>query len=75
MPYDRFVKLYQDLEQQYGNLNGVTRRAFDVEGRGNPMYWRAVIDADFVYQKKTLRFEFVFHKEGDRWAILGSKQL
>lgn len=75
MSYDQFADLYQNLEQQHGNLETVTLQAFQVHGSGTPVYWRAVIDADFVYQKQTLRFEFVFHKETGRWLIFGFEQL
>jgi hypothetical protein len=75
MPYDQFVKLHRDLQEQYGPLTAVARQTYSVHGGGTPMYWKAVIDADFVYQRKTLRFEFVLHKEGERWVIFGAEQL
>jgi hypothetical protein len=75
MPYDQFVRLYKSLQDQYGPLKSAKRVAYEVHGRGSPMFWRGVIDADFAYEKKTLRFEFVFHKEGDRWVLFGAEQL
>ncbi len=39
------------------------------------MYWKAVIDADMQYERKTLRFQFVFHKESGRWMLYGYEQL
>lgn len=75
MPYDEFIKLYNNLEDQNGRLKAITRQAYEVHGKGTPMYWSAVIDADFVYDKKTLRFEFVFHKEESRWVVFGFEQL
>jgi hypothetical protein len=75
MTYDRFVSMYKSLQGEYGALRSAKRTAYDVRGSGTPMYWRAVIDADLVYEKKTLRFEFVFHKEGDRWVLFGAEQL
>ena len=75
MPYDRFAKLQMDLEEQYGILKSFKRVGCEVHGKGNPLYWRGVVDGDFVYEKKTLRFEFVFHKDADRWVIYGYEQL
>lgn len=75
MPFDRFVDLQKHMEQQYGVLRSFKRRAYEVHGKGNPQYWRGVLDADFVYENKTLKFEFVFHKESDRWVIFGYEQL
>lgn len=71
MSYDQFVKLYGDLERQYGTLKTVTQQGYEVHGTGSPVYWTAVIDADFVYEKKTLRFEFALHKSGNGWVIFG----
>lgn len=73
--YGDFVNLYQSLEQEYGPLertNGVT---YEVNGRGKPTDWKASIDADFVYQKRSLRFQLVFHKEGNSWLLFSLVQL
>jgi len=75
MPHDEFVELQQNLQNQYGKLKSVSQKAFEVRGSGDPMYWRAVVDGDFVYERKTLRFEFVLHKEGERWVVFGAEQL
>ena len=75
MPFDQFVALQVSLESQLGRLRSTKRTAYEVHGRGTPMSWRAVIDADMLYEKKSLRFEFVFHKEGDSWIIYGYEQL
>lgn len=64
MNFEQFVRLYGNLESEYGSLVSVKRISYEVHGRGEPMYWRAMLDANFVYQKKTLKFEFVLHKEG-----------
>jgi len=75
MPFDQFVTLQKSLETQLGHLRSTKRTAYEVHGKGTPMSWRAVIDADMLYENKSLRFEFVFHKEGGRWIIYGYEQL
>jgi hypothetical protein len=37
-------------------------------------FFGPVIDADLVYEKKNVPFEFVFHKEHDSWVLFGAKQ-
>jgi hypothetical protein len=75
MTYDQFVSLYESMQKDNGPLKSIKRRAYEVRGSGTPMFWRAVIDADLIYEKKSVRFEFVFHKEGDRWVLFGAEQL
>jgi len=75
MPYPQFLNFYQSLQTEYGPLKAARRSGYEVHGSGSPMFWRGVIDADLSYEKKTLRFEFVFHKEGDRWVLFGAEQL
>lgn len=67
--YDEFVKVHHDMEEQYGSLKAVKRQALEVHYAGTPTYWNATIDADFVCEKRTLRVEFAFHKEDNRWVI------
>jgi hypothetical protein len=75
MSYEQFVSTFETLQKQYGPLMSARRVAYEVHGSGKPVFWRAVIDADFAYEKKTLRFEFVFHKEDDRWVVFGAERL
>jgi hypothetical protein len=75
MPYEKFVKIQEKLATQYGSLKSFKREAFEVDGKGSPIYWRAVIDGDFLYERKTLRYKFVFHKEAERWVLYGYEQL
>ncbi len=75
LPYDKFVSLHQDLEKRFGKLKGVTRQGYEIHGSGNPMMWRAVVDEELVYEKKTLRFEFVLHKESGHWVIFSAEEL
>jgi len=75
VPLDQFSRLYGSLRDRYGALKSVENVTHEVHGRGRPMYWRAVIDATFIYERKSLRFELVFHKEGSRWVIYSSEQL
>jgi hypothetical protein len=72
--YDNFVGIYKSLEEQYGPLKSVKRSFTGAFGRGTPILWKAAIDADFLYSKRTLRFEFGAHKEGDRWVLSGFEQ-
>ena len=74
MPYDQFVGLQESLQTQFGPLKSIKRAAYELHGSGKPAHWRAVIDADFIYQKKSLRFESVLHKDGDRWVLFGFEQ-
>src|SRR5439155_13589630 len=60
MPFDHFVGIQKSLQAQLGLLKSTRRTSYNVHGKGTPMLWRAVIDADMRYEKKTLRFEFVF---------------
>jgi len=39
------------------------------------MQWSAAFEADLVYQNASLKFEFVFRKEGGRWSLFGTKEL
>jgi hypothetical protein len=75
MPYDQFVNLQKSLQLQFGPLKSVRRSTYEVHGSGTPMHWRAVIDAEFIYQNKNLPFRLLFHKEGERWTLFGSEQL
>ena len=75
MPYTQFLRLQQSFQTDFGPLKSVRRLAYEVHGSGTPMHWRAVLNADLAYEKKNLRFRFVFHKEGDRWVLFGSEQL
>jgi hypothetical protein len=74
-PFDEFVSFHQSLETRLGRLMSVKRSGFNVQGGGTPIVWRAVIDADLVYEKKTLRFEFVYHREDGRWILFATRQL
>jgi hypothetical protein len=75
LPYDKFVTLYRGLQKQYGTLKAVTPQGYEIHGSGNLMMWRAVVERDFVYEKKTLRFEFVLHKESGHWVIFSAEEL
>jgi hypothetical protein len=75
MSYDQFVQYYSSLEKQFGPLKSYKRGGLEVTARSFPPLWRGVMDAEFVYEKKTLGFEFVFHKEGDRWVIFRVEEL
>jgi len=75
LPFDQFVTLYSGLTKQYGSLKTVSRRGYQVNGHGSPMAWKAIVDEDFAYEKKTLRFEFVLHKENGRWVIFSAEEL
>jgi hypothetical protein len=46
-----------------------------VQGKGHPIFWRAVIDADLKYEKRTVRFRFVFDKEDGHWVLYGFERL
>jgi hypothetical protein len=73
--FDEFVEQQKKYRDEFGSLTSVHQAASDVEGKGTPMFWRAVIDADLVFEKKTVRFEFVFRQEGGRWVLFGYQQM
>ena len=75
MTYDQFVQYYSSLEKQYGPLKSYKTASSHATGQGTPTVWRGVMDAEFVYEKKTLGFEFVLYKEGDRWVLVSIEQL
>lgn len=75
MSFDQFVALQESLENQYGSLKSIRETARDVDGKGTPIYWRAVIEADFVYKKQGTRFRLVFDKEHGHWAMYGGEKL
>lgn len=75
MPFERFVSIQQSLEGQLGHLRSTRRIAYELQGKGAPKYWKAVIDADMLYERKTLRFQFIFRKESGRWILYGYQQL
>jgi hypothetical protein len=75
MSYDQFVSLYESMQKENGPLKSIKRVSYEVHGSGTPMFWRAAIDADLIYEKKSVRFEFVFHKQGGRWVLFGAEQL
>ena len=74
LPYAQFVSFQQSLQAQFGPLKSVQRSTYHVRGSGTPIRWRAAVDADMIYEKKNLRFQFEFHKEGDHWLLFGSEQ-
>lgn len=74
-PYDKFVDLYKSLQEQYGPLKSAKSVGHEMRGSGTPTVWKAVIDANFIYAKQTIRFEFSAHKDGDRWVLDGFEQL
>jgi len=74
LPFDQFVSIQKSLEAQLGHLRSAKRTSYDVRGKGTPISWSAVVDAKILYEKKSLRFKFLFHKEGDRWIIYGYEQ-
>ncbi len=73
-PYDKFVSITKSLEDQYGPLKSAKCVGFEMHGRGTPTIWTAVIDANFVYAKQTLKFKFSVNYEGDRWFLYGFEQ-
>jgi hypothetical protein len=70
-PYDRFVDVQRDLEAHYGHLKAVKRKTYNVDGKGNPTYWKASMDADLLYERESVKFKFVFDKEDDHWVLYG----
>src|SRR5579859_7079717 len=63
LSYEQFVSMQRSFQTQFGSLSSVSRTAFELHEKGTPPQWRAVIDADLSYERKRLRFEFVFRKE------------
>jgi|SRR5271156_970007 hypothetical protein len=75
MPYDKFVAVQQSLEADHGALKFAKQVGYKVDGKGDPIHWKAVIDADLGYEKKTLRFEFMFHEEDGKWVLYGYQEM
>lgn len=75
LTHDEFVAEQKDLEEKYGRIKTITRQTYDVKGSGTPTFWRGDIEADFVYERESIRVEIVFHQENGRWVIFGMKQL
>jgi len=75
LSYEQFVADQKSLEEKYGGIKTIARQTYDVKGSGTPMFWRGDIEADFVYERETIRVEIVFHQENGRWVIFGMKQL
>lgn len=75
LSYNAFVQLYQSLQRSYGTLKAVKNQSYQVNGRGKPVVWKAIIDEDFMYDKKTIPFEFVLHKEQGHWVIFSAEEL
>lgn len=75
LPYDAFVKLNQTLRTTYGPLKSMMRQGYQVNGHGKPTAWKAIVDEDFVYENKAIRFEFVLHKENGHWVIFSVEEL
>jgi type VI protein secretion system component VasK len=78
-PHDKFVLIYRSLEEQYGPLKSYKLVGYHVvgyhgSGESTPVTWSGDLDAKFFYEKKTLSFEFVLHKENDRWVLFSVEQ-
>jgi len=69
--YGQFVDDQKYLALQYGALKSVERKSYEVHGKGRPIYWRASINADLIYEKKTVPGKFAFDMENDRWVLYG----
>ncbi|HLW99809.1 MAG TPA: hypothetical protein VKR82_14265 [Candidatus Acidoferrales bacterium] len=75
VPYGQFVNVQEDFQKENGTLRTVQETGYDVTGEGTPMRWKAVIGADFVYPKRTVRFQFELRLENDRWVVFGYRQI
>jgi hypothetical protein len=73
LSYDEFVRVYELMEEENGPLKSIRRVGYKIHGNGTPTIWRAVIDADLIYEKKSVRFAFC--KEGERSVLFGAEQL
>jgi hypothetical protein len=75
MDHEHFVASYRSLEQQYGPLKSYNRSSYYVRGEGSPpINWTGAIVARFLYEKKIIKFDFVPHKEQDRWVLFDVNQ-
>lgn len=73
-PFQGFVSQQRALRSMFGNLKVVKLEEYDVQGRGVPARWTAVIKAGQEYESRTVGFTYVFHREDDRWVLFNYKQ-
>ncbi len=74
LPYDQFLALQDSLQRSFGPLKSIKRFSYKIHASGEPAFWAARINADLVYEKKSLQFTFEFHKEGNHWILFGADQ-
>jgi len=74
LSYDQFVQQQRELEQHFGRLKSVQSVGYHISGKGNPYLWSAVIAADFVFEKRTVRFDVALQKENGQWVLYGYKE-
>ena len=70
-----FETTYKSLEDKYGPLLSAKRGAYEMKGAGTPTRWSAVVDGNLNYATKTLKFEFVFHKDGESWILFSMHEM
>jgi hypothetical protein len=74
LTYDQFVEQQHELQERFGRLKSVHPVGYNVSGKGDPYLWSAVIAADYVFEKRTLRFDVSFRKENDQWMLYGYRE-
>ena len=72
IPFDSFVQYQREVQAKFGVLKSVEQKGMTVRKWRNPSRWRAIIAADFQYEKAKVRFTFELHRDNGRWTIFHS---
>lgn len=73
--FESFVGKQLELHSRFGPLKAVNNKGTYVHGKGSPMGWTAVIEAQQVYEKREIHSVCEFHLENNGWRLFGCKQV
>src|SRR5580658_7407551 len=63
LTYDQFVEQQHELQERFGRLKSIHAVGHNTTGKATPYLSSAVIAADYVFEKRTVRFDVSFRKE------------
>lgn len=75
LPFESFVERQSELNPTFGRLTAMEQTGIFVHGKGSPMRWVAVIEANQVYERGHLHLVCEFRLESTGWKLFGCKQI
>jgi hypothetical protein len=69
-----FIAQHKELETAFGRLETVSNENIAVEGRGSPLEWVGIVEADLHFHNKTIRVNYELHFVDDRWLVHGYRR-